>query len=150
MIYSMYLCPLFSVSKPYHTGVPMKNFMYRTKENSHTWNGRESGAKLMSSTIICLAQLKKKVLECTLLIILCVNYILTLNYAITKLSDQGKTFVEFFNPKIRRELEKKDEEFKKKTGYKGAAPDGDEWVWLTSYCRIPVCRLRHHHKYIFK
>lgn len=51
--------------------------------------------------------------------------------------DQGK-YVEFFNPKIRRELEKKDEEFKKAFGYKGAAPGGDEWVWLTSYCRIPV------------
>lgn len=52
--------------------------------------------------------------------------------------EQGKKFVEFFNPKIRRELEKKDEEFKKAYGYKGAAPGGDEWVWLTSYCRIPV------------
>lgn len=51
--------------------------------------------------------------------------------------DQGK-YVEFFNPKIRRELEKKDEEFKRAYGYKGAAPGGDEWVWLTSYCRIPV------------
>lgn len=51
--------------------------------------------------------------------------------------DQGK-YVEFFNPKIRRELEKKDDEFKKAYGYKGAAPGGDEWVWLTSYCRIPV------------
>ena len=53
-------------------------------------------------------------------------------------TDQDKKFVEFFNPKIRRELEKKDEEFKKAHGYKGAAPGGDEWVWLTSYCRIPV------------
>lgn len=52
--------------------------------------------------------------------------------------DQDKKFVEFFNPKIRRELEKKDEEFKKTHGFKGAAPGGDEWVWLTSYCRIPV------------
>lgn len=54
--------------------------------------------------------------------------------------DQGK-YVEFFNPKIRRELEKKDEQFKKTYGYKGAAPGGDEWVWLTSYCRIPVTLL---------
>lgn len=48
------------------------------------------------------------------------------------------SFVDFFNPKIRRELEMKDEEIKKSTGLKGAAPGGDEWVWLTSYSRIPV------------
>lgn len=46
--------------------------------------------------------------------------------------------VEFFNPKIRHELEKKDAEFLKRTGLKGAAPGGDAWVWLTSYSRIPV------------
>lgn len=105
-------------------------------------------ANVVNDNMLSIAK-EEGIVECTLLNILFVNYILTLNYAITKLSDQGKTFVEFFNPKIRRELEKKDEEFKKKTGYKGAAPDGDEWVWLTSYCRIPVCRLRHHHKYIY-
>ena len=48
------------------------------------------------------------------------------------------SFVEFINPKHRRELEKKDEEIKKATGLKGAAPGGDDWVWLTSYSRIPV------------
>jgi hypothetical protein len=46
--------------------------------------------------------------------------------------------VEFFNPKLRHELEKKDAELIKKTGAKGAAPNGDQWVWLTSYSRIPV------------
>lgn len=46
--------------------------------------------------------------------------------------------VEFFNPKIRHELEKKDAEYLKRTGLKGAAPGGDAWVWLTSYSRIPV------------
>lgn len=46
--------------------------------------------------------------------------------------------VEFFNPKLRSELEKKDAEIIKKTGMKGAAPGGDTWVWLTSYSRIPV------------
>lgn len=46
--------------------------------------------------------------------------------------------VEFFNPKIRHELEKKDADFLKRTGLKGAAPGGDAWVWLTSYSRIPV------------
>lgn len=60
-------------------------------------------------------------------------------------------FVDFFNPKIRRELEKKDEEIKKITGLKGAAPGGDEWVWLTSYSRIPVsthrCRSYYHYRY---
>lgn len=46
--------------------------------------------------------------------------------------------VEFFNPKIRQELEKKDADYLKRTGLKGAAPGGDTWVWLTSYSRIPV------------
>lgn len=45
--------------------------------------------------------------------------------------------VEFFNPKLRPELEKNDTEIMKKTGWKGAAPKGDSWVWLTSYSRIP-------------
>uniref|UniRef100_A0A1B0CN99 Uncharacterized protein n=1 Tax=Lutzomyia longipalpis TaxID=7200 RepID=A0A1B0CN99_LUTLO len=45
--------------------------------------------------------------------------------------------VEFFNPKLKHELEKKDTEIMKKTGLKGAAPGGDSWVWLTSYSRIP-------------
>lgn len=52
--------------------------------------------------------------------------------------DADKSYVEFFNPKIRRELEKKDEEYKKQHGTKGAAPGGDDWIWLTNYCRIPV------------
>lgn len=46
--------------------------------------------------------------------------------------------VEFFNPKIRPELERKDAEIMKKTGMKGAAPGGDEWVWMTSHSRVPV------------
>lgn len=45
--------------------------------------------------------------------------------------------VEFFNPKLRPELEKNDTEIMKKTGLKGSAPRGDSWVWLTSYSRIP-------------
>ncbi|XP_058066381.1 uncharacterized protein LOC131216002 [Anopheles bellator] len=51
--------------------------------------------------------------------------------------DQDGPNVEFFNPKLRSELEKKDAEIIKKTGQKGAAPGGDSWVWLTSYSRIP-------------
>lgn len=51
---------------------------------------------------------------------------------------EQEKYIEFFNPKIRRELEKKDEEYKKTYGYKGAAPGGDDWTWLTNYCRIPV------------
>lgn len=47
-------------------------------------------------------------------------------------------YVEFYNPKIKSELEKKDDEIRKRTGLKGAAPGGDEWVWLTSYSRVPV------------
>lgn len=46
--------------------------------------------------------------------------------------------VEFFHPKLRSDLEKKDLETMKKTGHKGAAPGGDSWVWLTTYSRIPV------------
>ncbi|KAJ6637052.1 Olfactomedin-like protein 2B [Pseudolycoriella hygida] len=49
-------------------------------------------------------------------------------------TENQKKYVEFFNPK---ELEKKDEDFRKIHGLKGAAPGDDEWVWLTSYCRIP-------------
>lgn len=46
--------------------------------------------------------------------------------------------VEFFNPKLRHELEAKDDVERARTGNKGAAPGGDAWVWLTSYSRIPV------------
>lgn len=48
------------------------------------------------------------------------------------------TYVDFFNPKMRRELEKKDEDIKRTTGLKGAAPGGDDWSYLTSYSRVPV------------
>lgn len=50
------------------------------------------------------------------------------------------TYVDFFNPKMRRELEKKDDEIKRTTGLKGAAPGGDEWAYLTSYSRVPVSK----------
>jgi hypothetical protein len=43
---------------------------------------------------------------------------------------------EFFDPKIKSELEHRDAEIVKKTG-RGPA-NGDEWLWLTQYCRIPV------------
>ncbi|VVC93098.1 unnamed protein product [Leptidea sinapis] len=45
--------------------------------------------------------------------------------------------VEFFNPKMRGELEEKDAIEMKRTGAKGPAPGGDTWVWLTSYSRVP-------------
>ncbi|CAG9795911.1 unnamed protein product [Diatraea saccharalis] len=45
--------------------------------------------------------------------------------------------VEFFNPKMRPELEEKDEAEMRRTGAKGPAPGGDTWVWLTSYSRVP-------------
>lgn len=48
--------------------------------------------------------------------------------------------VEFFNPKLRHELEAKDDVERARTGHKGAAPGGDAWVWLTSYSRIPVSK----------
>jgi hypothetical protein len=44
--------------------------------------------------------------------------------------------VEFFEPKFRSELEQRDAEIVKKTGK--SAANGDEWTWLTQYCRIPV------------
>lgn len=47
-------------------------------------------------------------------------------------------FVEFFNPKMRRELEKKDEEIKKTAGLKGSAPGGDDWTYLGGNTRVPV------------
>lgn len=46
--------------------------------------------------------------------------------------------VEFFDPKMRSELEKRDAEIMKRTGAKGGAPNGDTWVWLTAYSRLPV------------
>ncbi|CAB3229100.1 unnamed protein product [Arctia plantaginis] len=45
--------------------------------------------------------------------------------------------VEFFNPKMRPELEEKDAAEMRRTGAKGPAPGGDTWVWLTSYSRVP-------------
>lgn len=63
--------------------------------------------------------------------------ILENNTAIPKTSNDEK-HVEFFNPNLRQELEAKDEIEKRRTGLKGAAPEGDNWVWLTSYSRIPV------------
>ncbi|CAG9810132.1 unnamed protein product [Chironomus riparius] len=45
--------------------------------------------------------------------------------------------VEFFDPRLRPELEKNDSMIMKKNNWKGSAPKGDNWVWLTSYSRIP-------------
>lgn len=45
--------------------------------------------------------------------------------------------VEFFDPKLRPELEKNDTLIMKKNNWKGAAPKGDNWVWMTAYSRIP-------------
>lgn len=45
--------------------------------------------------------------------------------------------VEFFNPKMRRELEKKDEETKRVSG-KGGSPGTDDWTYLNSFSRVPV------------
>jgi hypothetical protein len=54
---------------------------------------------------------------------------------------------EFFDPRIGPELERRDVEVVKRTG-KGPA-NGDEWVWLTQYCRIPVRYNRWHIKTSF-
>lgn len=54
--------------------------------------------------------------------------------------------MEFFNPKMRRELEKKDEEIKRTSG-KGGAPGGaEDWSYLNSFSRVPVSKNR---SYIF-
>lgn len=45
--------------------------------------------------------------------------------------------MEFFNPKMRRELEKKDEESKRISG-KGGSPGTDDWTYLNSFSRVPV------------
>lgn len=50
--------------------------------------------------------------------------------------------MEFFNPKMRRELEKKDDEIKKTTGLKGSAPGGDDWTYLGGNTRVPVSFLK--------
>uniref|UniRef100_A0A1A9X4X1 Olfactomedin-like domain-containing protein n=1 Tax=Glossina brevipalpis TaxID=37001 RepID=A0A1A9X4X1_9MUSC len=34
-------------------------------------------------------------------------------------------------------LEEQDMEIRKRTGLKGAAPGGDEWIYLNTYCRVP-------------
>uniref|UniRef100_A0A1B0FGN9 Uncharacterized protein n=1 Tax=Glossina morsitans morsitans TaxID=37546 RepID=A0A1B0FGN9_GLOMM len=46
-------------------------------------------------------------------------------------------FIEFFTPNHRKVLEEQDMEIRKRTGLKGAAPDGDEWIYLNTYCRVP-------------
>ncbi|KAL9919812.1 uncharacterized protein ACN427_001609 isoform 6-T7 [Glossina fuscipes fuscipes] len=46
-------------------------------------------------------------------------------------------FIEFFTPNHRKVLEEQDIEIRKRTGLKGAAPDGDEWIYLNTYCRVP-------------
>ncbi|XP_053964726.1 uncharacterized protein LOC128867494 [Anastrepha ludens] len=45
--------------------------------------------------------------------------------------------IEFFNPDHRKVLEEQDKEIRKRTGLKGAAPGGDEWIYLNTYCRVP-------------
>lgn len=52
----------------------------------------------------------------------------------SKLFSEGH-FVEFFGPNMRRELEKNDSMIMKKNGVKGASKD--DYVYLTSYSRIP-------------
>lgn len=56
--------------------------------------------------------------------------------------------VEFFDPKIKAELEKRDAEIIKKTG-KGPAPGGDEWIWTTRNSRVPVGFIINLFKYYF-
>jgi hypothetical protein len=49
--------------------------------------------------------------------------------------------VEFFDPAIRSELERRDAEVIKKNGKQ----KGGEMVWLTSYSRIPVSLVENKH-----
>jgi hypothetical protein len=53
------------------------------------------------------------------------------------INTENTHIVEFFDPKLRPELEKNDSVIMKKNGWKGAAPKGDSFVWLTAYSRIP-------------
>lgn len=75
------------------------------------------------------------------------NYRLTSFFKKTSSIQEDNTVapsVEFFNPKMRAELEDRDAAEMKKTGAKGAAPGGDTWVWLTSYSRVPVSKRSNH------
>lgn len=45
---------------------------------------------------------------------------------------------ELFNPKVREELEEKDEEDRKQTDSKGAISGTDSWIWVTGSSRIRV------------
>ncbi|KAM8720388.1 hypothetical protein ACLKA7_006437 [Drosophila subpalustris] len=53
------------------------------------------------------------------------------------LSPAADPLIEFFNPNHRKALEEQDTEIRKRTGLKGAAPGGDEWIYLNTYCRVP-------------
>jgi len=60
-------------------------------------------------------------------------------------SDSDGANVEFFNPKLRQELEERDRHVGGRKGSTSAVPGSttteatnNEWVWLTSYSRIPV------------
>ncbi|XP_055379966.1 uncharacterized protein LOC129611065 [Condylostylus longicornis] len=52
---------------------------------------------------------------------------------------------EFFHPSYRKELEEQDIEEKKRTG-KGTAPNGDDWVYLTTFSRVPQQQVTDHCK----
>ncbi|XP_030374468.1 uncharacterized protein LOC115624031 [Scaptodrosophila lebanonensis] len=52
-------------------------------------------------------------------------------------SMHADSLIEFFNPNHRKALEEQDTEIRKRTGLKGAAPGGDEWIYLNTYCRVP-------------
>ncbi|XP_055839333.1 uncharacterized protein LOC129907245 [Episyrphus balteatus] len=52
-------------------------------------------------------------------------------------SMHAEPFIEFFNPNHRKVLEEQDVEIRKRTGLKGAAPGGDDWIYLNTYCRVP-------------
>lgn len=69
-----------------------------------------------------------------------------IDFSLTQLTEPE---VEFFDPNIRSELERRDAEIVKKSG-KGAAPGGDEWVWLTSYSRVPVRLIYYNSLWTFK
>ncbi|KAG5668269.1 hypothetical protein PVAND_016216 [Polypedilum vanderplanki] len=62
---------------------------------------------------------------------------LRLKRAISVFQSTEGPAVEFFDPKLRPELEKNDSLIMKKNNWKGAAPKGDNWVWMTAYSRIP-------------
>lgn len=58
-----------------------------------------------------------------------------------KLNMRDEAVVDFFPPNMKSKLQAIDEIERQKTG-KGTAPGGDNWVWLTDYCRVTMASIQ--------